>query len=101
MLTARAAGVVLQNVSEVDTYKSQWLQTHFQQVRAVILQWQWQEYCNSSLLVTQFLSCSVQVAEPTAVIQSPGNAYRVVCCALLCSLRRSGGVEGNCSSCHE
>eukprot|EP00878_Enallax_costatus_P036723 GHUV01041269.1.p1 GENE.GHUV01041269.1~~GHUV01041269.1.p1 ORF type:complete len:147 (+),score=26.14 GHUV01041269.1:574-1014(+) len=29
MLTARAAGVVLQNISEVDSYKSQWLQDHF------------------------------------------------------------------------
>lgn len=33
MLTARAAGIVLQNVAEVDTFKAQWLQEHFKKAR--------------------------------------------------------------------
>lgn len=32
MLTARAAGMVLQNVAEVDDFKAAWLQEHFKQV---------------------------------------------------------------------
>lgn len=32
MLTARAAGMVLQNVAQVDDFKAAWLQEHFKQV---------------------------------------------------------------------
>jgi hypothetical protein len=32
MLTARAAGIVLQNVAQVDDFKAAWLQEHFKQV---------------------------------------------------------------------
>lgn len=33
MLTARAAGIVLRNISQVDSFKAQWLEEYFTQVR--------------------------------------------------------------------
>jgi hypothetical protein len=33
MLTARAAGVVLRNISQVDSFKAEWMEEYFTKVR--------------------------------------------------------------------
>lgn len=35
MLTARAAGIVLRNISQVDSFKAEWMQEYFTKVRTL------------------------------------------------------------------
>jgi hypothetical protein len=59
MLTARAAGMVLQNVSHVDDFKAAWLQEHFKQVGS-------SGTCRTGADSCQITSCRTS-AHPTRV----------------------------------